>query len=75
MSRGCLESGEDLSLRGAGGDDAISFPASDCFASLAMTCPGSFQTPSSAALLSCRMRRVGCASPEERRLWYPALQQ
>ena len=46
LIRECLESGEDVSLRGAVGDEAISFPATDCFASLAMTCSVSFQTPS-----------------------------
>ena len=45
-SRGCLEKGEDVSLRGAVGDEAISFPATDCFASLAMTCTTTFQIPS-----------------------------
>jgi len=34
-----------VSLRGAVGDEAISFPGTDCFASLAMTCPASFQIP------------------------------
>jgi len=41
-----LEKGDDVSLRGALGDEAISFPATDCFASLAMTCTATFQTPS-----------------------------
>ncbi len=31
-SRACLESGEDVSLLGVVGDEAISFPATDCFA-------------------------------------------
>ena len=43
--RECLEKGADVSLRGAVGDEAISFPATDCFALLAMTCTATFQTP------------------------------
>ena len=44
LVRGCLEKGEEVSLRGAVGAEAISFPATDCFASLAMTCTVAFQT-------------------------------
>ena len=36
---------EDVSLRGAGCDEAIFCPATDCFATLAMTCIATFQTP------------------------------
>ena len=43
--RGRVEKGENVSLRGAVGDEAISFPATDCFALLAMTCTATFQTP------------------------------
>ncbi len=39
-----LGKGKDMSLRGAGGDEAISFSATDCFATLAMTCTTTFQT-------------------------------
>jgi hypothetical protein len=31
------ENGGPMSLRGAGGDEAISYPGKDCFALLAMT--------------------------------------
>ena len=37
LMRRCLESGKDVSLRGAVGDEAISFHATDCVAWLAMT--------------------------------------
>jgi hypothetical protein len=35
--RACLQTEGAMSLRGAGGDEAISFLGKDCFAALAMT--------------------------------------
>ena len=47
-----LMSGEALSLREAGGDEAIFCTISDCFAMLAMTCTVNFQTPSRVRLMA-----------------------